>query len=130
MIRKTKQTKKHRQKRRGTSAGREIIQALTELRDVLQAGESLESHFTVRTVIVPNAPLKYSATSVRQTRTKLGVSQAIFAKLLGVSTVLVQHWESGSRVPAAWACRLLDEMNRDPAHWRSMLQPRRSGSAA
>jgi hypothetical protein len=41
-------------------------------------------------------------------------------QLLGVSVALVQSWEQGQRSPAICARRLLDEVNRDPGHWRGM----------
>jgi putative transcriptional regulator len=78
--------------------------------------------FTVRTVVMPRNPLPYDGPAVRATRNVLRASQPVFAQLLGVSTVLVQSWENGKRKPAAWACRLLDEVNRDPEHWRQLLQ--------
>jgi DNA-binding transcriptional regulator YiaG len=115
-------------KAKGTKAGREIIEALTELAEVIESGEPLRSRFTVRTASVPDEPRVYNAAGVQGTRRKIGASQPLFAKLIGVSTVLVQHWESGQRTPAPWACRLLDEMNRVPEHWRAMLRP--TGSAA
>jgi hypothetical protein len=34
----------------------------------------------------------------------------------------VQSWERGVRTAAPWARRLLDEVNRDPSHWREMLR--------
>jgi DNA-binding transcriptional regulator YiaG len=52
----------------------------------------------------------------------MGDEPAIFAQLMGVSMMLVLAWEQGQRRPAAWACRLLDEMNRSPRHWRGMLR--------
>jgi DNA-binding transcriptional regulator YiaG len=82
----------------------------------------LESKFTVRTVEVPDAPRNYNGKSVRETRDKIGVSQALFAMLLGVSPILVSSWERGARVPALWARRLLDEVNHDPQRWRGMLR--------
>jgi len=123
--------RKRIRKTKGTAAGREIIGALTELAEVLESGQPLQSHFTVRTAMAPRRPSAYNASGVRKARAKVGASQALFAGLMGVSTVLVQHWENGHRVPALWACRLLDEINRDPAHWRSLLRPLpRRGSAA
>lgn len=113
---------------RSTAAGREILGALTELADSLRSGEAESKRFTVRTVERPANPLPYDGPSVRATRTLVGASQTLFAALLGVSTVLVQHWESGQRTPAAWACRLLDEVNRDPEHWRGMLKSSAAGT--
>ena len=129
-----KRTKKRAVTRKpasGTRSGREILSALAELADAIESGESLSARFTIRTVELPDEPHPYDAHRVRAVRAKVGASQTVFARLLGVSSVLVQHWENGSRIPAPWARRLLDEVNRDPEHWRSMLRGKRdSGSAA
>jgi DNA-binding transcriptional regulator YiaG len=107
---------------RTTSKGREIVASLAEAVEVERAGIPIESRFTVATVDLPDEPATYNAFAVRATRQKLGVSQTIFAHLLGVSAVLVRAWEQGQRIPAMWARRLLDEVNRDPRHWRGMLR--------
>jgi DNA-binding transcriptional regulator YiaG len=105
-----------------TPMGREIVAALEEVSRTLQAGIPLEAKFTVRTVEVPDPPSPYDAKSIRRTRDRIGVSQALFAGLLGVSAILVASWEQGARQPALWARRLLDEMNHDPHRWRAMLR--------
>ena len=114
--------KRPKAKSKGTPAGREIIAALTDLVETLKAGTPLESKYTVRHVSTPD-PGEYDAKAIRATRELLGISQRVFAKLIGVSTVLVQSWEQRKRFPDATARRLLDEINRDPAHWRSLILP-------
>jgi DNA-binding transcriptional regulator YiaG len=108
-------------KKQRSSIGREIVESLAELATVLESRQSDLEYFTARTVEMPDDPSVYKAANVRATRDKIGVSQSVFARLLGVSVVLVQTWEHGTRVPAPWARRLMDEMNRDPRHWRGML---------
>lgn len=117
-------TKPGRRVRAGrmTAKGREIVASITEAVEVERARIPVESRFTVRTVEMPDAPAPYDAAAVRATRHRLTVSQAIFAQLLGVSAMLVRAWEQGQRKPAPWARRLLDEVNRDPSHWRAMLR--------
>jgi DNA-binding transcriptional regulator YiaG len=118
-----KQKIRRRKPTRGlTSKGREIIASLKEALEVERAGIPIESRFTVRTAALPDEPQQYDAIAVRATRERIGVSQPIFAQLIGVSAMLVRAWEQGQRVPARWARRLLDEVNRDPAHWRGMLR--------
>ena len=102
--------------------GKAIIADLTEFAEALEAGVALESKYTVRHVQLPDAPRDYDKELVRATRDRIGVSQAVFAHLLGVSTILVQAWEQGHRIPAAWARRLLDEVNHDPQRWRGMIR--------
>jgi DNA-binding transcriptional regulator YiaG len=107
---------------RTTPLGREIVASLKEAVEVVRAGIPIESRFTVRTVEMPDAPAAYSPEAIRATRDKIAVSQAVFAHLLGVSATLIRAWEQGQRTPAMWARRLLDEINRDPRHWRGMLR--------
>ncbi len=52
---------------------------------------------------------------IKRLRTQtLGVSQAVFARLVGVSTKLVEAWEAGRNVPAGPARRLFEIIERDP----------------
>lgn len=106
---------------RRTEVGRKIVGALTELRDALRDGGPLEARFTVRTVELPD-PGRYDAAGVKRTRERVNASQAVFARMLGVSAVLVRSWEHGDRTPAPWARRLLDEVNRDPHRWAGMIR--------
>jgi DNA-binding transcriptional regulator YiaG len=84
--------------------------------------EIFEDRLTVRQVEVPD-PGQYPPASVRRLRQELGVSQPVFARLMGVSTVLVQSWEQGQRIPSPMARRLLDEIRRDPRRWAQTLRP-------
>jgi putative transcriptional regulator len=108
------------------SDGARIIEALTDLVETLEKGEPLERRFTVRTAQLAPQPTKYPPRRVRATRDLLGTSQTVFASLLGVSTALVQHWEQGFRQPSLMACRLLDEINRDPKRWAQMIRARKT----
>lgn len=98
--------------------------AFDELEGALQSDRPIVGRFTERTVSIPPLPLppgEYDARAVRATRAKLGASQAVFARLLGASTSLVRAWEQGGRRPSPVARRLLDEFNRDPARWTTLL---------
>lgn len=103
------------------SLGSEIVEGLKDLHKTLAAGKVVEEHFTVRKVKLDLNPQEYDASSVRVTRARIGVSQPLFAQLLGVSVDLVKAWEQGGRKPNPMACRLLDEMNLNPARWRERL---------
>jgi DNA-binding transcriptional regulator YiaG len=82
-----------------------------------------EKQFTARTVEVPDPP-KFEAARVRALRLRLGLSQSLFARLVGVSTVLVQSWEQGVRVPSPIARRLLGVFEQDPDQWRRSVETR------
>jgi DNA-binding transcriptional regulator YiaG len=116
--------KNKRAKKNGkmTRAGKEILAALMEIKKAIDDRVPLSERFTVREVEVID-PSEYDAPRICRTRAKLGVSQAVFARIVGVSTVLVQFWENGKRAPNALARRVLDEINRDPKRWSKMLFP-------
>jgi DNA-binding transcriptional regulator YiaG len=109
--------------RRSTAAAAEIIGALTELAEALERGEPEAARFTTKTVEV-TAPAHYDAAAVKATRERVGASQSVFARLLGVSTVLVQSWEQGKRKPSRIARRLLDTIRANPKGWARMVKPR------
>ena len=109
-------------KSRDKSVGTRIIQGLTEFRDALRSGEKISERFTVRTVELRLEPRAFSDEDVRSVRSKMGLSQAIFAKFLGVSVKTVRSWEQGKRQPSDMACRFLDEISRDPEHWKRRLR--------
>ena len=108
-------------KSREKSAGERIIRGLTEFRDALRAGEKISERFTVRTVELKLEPRVFSDEDVQAVRTMLGLSQAIFARFLGVSVNTVRSWEQGVKPPSPMACRFLDEISRAPDYWKRRL---------
>ncbi len=99
----------------------EIMAGMRELERMMDEGKVPEQMFTVRTVSIPD-PGVYRAGQVRELRDSLGVSQAVFAHLLGVSVVLVKSWERGAREPSLMARRLLDTIKADPRHWLATVR--------
>jgi DNA-binding transcriptional regulator YiaG len=101
---------------------REIIADLKEMHATLRAGIPLREKYTLRTVRAVPEPGKYDAAGVRRTRGMVGVSQPVFARMLGVSAALVRSWECGQRKPAPIARRLLDLIRANPSNWREMVE--------
>ena len=87
-----------------------LVESLIELRDGLRGHPG---KLTLKTVQIPDPPA-FDAKSIHKLRNKLGLSQGLFAKLLGVSRKLVEAWETGTRTPSAMASRLLDAVSRNP----------------
>ena len=56
---------------------------------------------------------------VAETRARVGLSQADFARLLGVSVRTLQEWEQGRRVPSGPARTLLVIAHKNP---RALLE--------
>ena len=100
--------------------GQEIVEGLRDLAATLQAGQPLESRFTVRTYKIAPPPT-YRGADVRRVRELLAMSQAAFAAFLGADPSTVRSWEQGLRPPSPLACRLLSEIEADPTHWRKRL---------
>src|ERR1700733_6269376 len=103
-------------KRRRRRAAEDIMHGLRELADAIETGVPLQDRFTVRTIKIPE-PGKFSPAAVRKLRDQLGMSQAVFADLLGVSRVWVQSWERGIRQPSPLARRLMDTIRASPSNW-------------
>ncbi|HEV2293150.1 MAG TPA: helix-turn-helix domain-containing protein [Tepidisphaeraceae bacterium] len=88
-----------------------LVQSLSELRDSLHGRPG---KLTMKTVEISDPP-HFSAAAVHKLRDRLGLSQALFAKLLAISRKLVEAWEAGTRTPSPMACRLLDAISRNPS---------------
>lgn len=110
-------------KAKGTRAGRELIAGLREALRAAQTGDY--SKMIVREVEIAD-PREYGPAEVKALRAKLGVTQGIFARLMGVSPELVAHWEYDIRTPAPLARRLMDKINEDPAQYLATILKRRS----
>ena len=111
-----------RARKHGASVGATIAGRLAKVAAAVEAGEDITKRFTCRTVRLRLAPQRYGPKEVKQTRQKLGASQSIFAQFLGVSPSAVQDWEQGLKPPHGSACRLMDEIRRDPKYWIQRLQ--------
>jgi putative transcriptional regulator len=100
---------------------RDLVEGLSQLLDDLKGDAPLPDRYTCRRVVLDLEPHSYSAADVKATRLLLGVSQALFAKLLGVSAKTVQAWESG-KTPSDMAARFMDEIRGNPEYWRGRLR--------
>jgi putative transcriptional regulator len=102
--------------------GEQMAQAIGELRSIMSSGESPTGNgrLTIRTIQVTE-PSSYDARKVKKVRAVLNVSQAVFARLVGVSDVLVRSWERGARQPAPIARRLLDQIREYPGHFAQLV---------
>jgi putative transcriptional regulator len=99
----------------------EIMAGMRELERMMDQGKSPREMFTVKTIEIPD-PRGYRPRQIRELRASLGVSQAVFARLLGVSVVLIKSWERGSRDPSPLARRLLDTIKTDPSGWLATVR--------
>lgn len=100
-----------------TTFADEVLHGLKDFRQSVERGETI----TVRTIKLDLTPPEYSAGDIKALRHKLGLSQAVLARLLAVSVELVQHWEQGIRKPQPIARRLLEDIEAEPARWLARL---------
>lgn len=99
----------------------DITAGMKAIEQMIGAGKRPDELFTARTIEIPD-PSDYAARDVRALRESLHVSQAIFARLLGVSRILVQKWEAGDNTPSPMARRLMDTIKANPPAWLSAVR--------
>ena len=103
-----------------TKFGQELIAAMNE------ALGHRRGEITLRTteVELPAEPPQWTKEEIAQLRrTKLKVSQPIFAYYLGVSPGALKAWEQGSKKPSGAARRLLQVVAHDPKAFFLSLSP-------
>ena len=84
-----------------------LNQALTHAR-----GE--QGDYKEKKVLAPPSPKPRSSAHIVRLRHRLNCSQAVFARLLNVSTKTVQAWEQGTRKPSDAALKLLAVAEKYP----------------
>ncbi len=89
---------------------------MNDLRDALA---SLKDHYdgkiTLRTSKVPKPhPIHMSGSRVRRIRTKVHMSQEVFARCLHTSRRTLEKWEQGSSEPTGTAAALLALLDKHP----------------
>ena len=109
-------------KRNEKTVGSRIVRRLKRFVDAVESGHDVSQRFTCRTIRLNLEPQTYGPQLVKRTRKMLGASQAIFAQFLGVSASAVQDWEQGAKPPKGSACRLMDEIRRNPDYWIGRLK--------
>lgn len=77
---------------------------------------------TAREAIVAE-PRAYAKADVIRVRTKLGLSQTVFARVLGKSAPTVRSWEQGQKAPDPAANRMLEIAERHPNVLLELVRP-------
>jgi putative transcriptional regulator len=104
-----------------TDVERDLVEGLEGFVETLKTGEPITKKYTCRRMVLDLQPQPYSAEKVQATRKLLRLSQALFARFLGVSPKTVHAWERGTGSPKEIACRFMDEIQRNPDYWRQRL---------
>jgi putative transcriptional regulator len=103
--------------REQTTFGDELVNSFEDFFTRADRGEPM----TMRTIALDIQVQDYTPKEIHRIRMMLNVSQAVMAKLLGVSVLTIQSWEQGVRKPSQMACRFLDEIAKSPEHWKKRL---------
>ncbi len=80
-----------------------------------EALEHAKGKRELRTTELPPPPTPVDGAGIKRLRTRLKMSQAVFARYLNVSTKLVQAWEADRRTPDGPALLLVRLVERNPA---------------
>ncbi len=90
---------------------------------LISSVETVAAHVTGRkkqnlrttSMAVPKPAPELTPSQVRAIRTRLKVSQSMFAAMLNVPVVTAVSWEKGRRSPSGAALRLLEVVKTNPA---------------
>lgn len=91
------------------------------LRGMEQALAHAKGKLTCRTTVLPAPVQKIEAKDIKAIRSKLHVSQRVFAAILNVPPVTAVSWETGQRHPSGAALRLLDIARKNPQTLLSVI---------
>lgn len=72
--------------------------------------------------VIPDKPPQLSKKKIKALRENvLGVSQPLFAQILGVSPAAVKAWEQGNKKPSGTARRLMQLFVQDPETLQKLM---------
>ena len=99
-------------KYKGLSTGEELITALEQAVEY-EKGKKVKgvTRYKIKVKPLPH----YKGKSIRSIRNRLGLTQATFAFIMGVSIKTVEAWESGRNEPQGPAQRILYLLDNDNA---------------
>ncbi len=79
------------------------------------ASEKTTAVMDLRSVEIPARPKPLKAAEIRAMRAAMNASQALFARLLNVSSNAVESWEQGLREPRQATLKLLHIVRKNPS---------------
>jgi len=108
-----------------SAKGKRVKQKRALFSELIEGVEAMGKHregkITLRSHDVTEyEPLAVDATVIRQTRERLNVSRAVFARGLRVSTRTLESWEQGRARPNAQAAALILMVRRYPDTLRKL----------
>lgn len=104
-------------KRKKKTFGEGLLESMNQA-IAIERGELKPARVTTKVItardVRPMPAPRFSERAVRSLRTKLQLSQPVFAHFLNVSPETVKSWEQGKNYPAGAAARLLQVAERHP----------------
>lgn len=104
-----------------------LIQGLHEAvavrRGTAEPARRVRRPMTAREAVV-QPPRRYQGPETQRIRERLGLSQAVFARVLNASTETVKAWEQGKRQPDGMALTLLEIAETHPEALMSRVRLR------
>jgi putative transcriptional regulator len=88
----------------------ELVRSVEDVRDAVSGRRKL----TLRTTTLPKPAPVIGPREVKRLRSRLKMSQPVFAAVLNVPTITAISWEKGRRQPSGAALRLLEIARRHP----------------
>lgn len=82
----------------------DLVESMTQMNEIVRGERAPSREFNV------------DAVSIKELRSKVGLSQTKFAALLHVNVGTLRNWEQGLREPTGPAKALLVAIRRDPTH--------------
>ena len=101
----SKKNKKDKKKNKNKDEQRAVVAAAPD-----KSGVKLD----LRSVELPQRPKPMKPADIRALREGLNASQALFARLLNVSSNAVESWEQGLREPRQATLKLLHVARKNP----------------
>lgn len=96
-------------------AGKKRKPLFDRLRTGLEEGIAhAKGERNLKTVQIPEKPPEIDAVTLIALREAADMSQAVFARVLNVSTKTIQSWEQGLRVPSMASRRLIQVFSERP----------------
>lgn len=81
----------------------------------VQTQSAKSGELDLRTVELPDPPKPLKPAEIRALRASMNASQALFARLLNVSSNAVESWEQGIREPRQATLKLLHIARKTPS---------------
>lgn len=101
-----------------TSVYDSIMTGLNEAVDYAKGNKKNARVHTVNIEPVPN----FAASDIRDIRSGLGMTQMVFATVMGVSKKTVEAWEEGINTPNGPSCRLLEIFRNNPGSAKQLIR--------